>query len=73
LRRSSQSLCCFRPAGDRFGGALQLADHCAELDFQKLQDFPGRIALRRSNGLGDGLGRLRRDRGRELLRQTLLK
>ena len=32
-------------AGDRIGGALELADHRAEFEFQQFKDCPGRIAL----------------------------
>jgi len=31
---------CLGAAGNRIGGALQLADHAAEFEFQKFKDFP---------------------------------
>ena len=36
----------FGAAGHRMGCALELADHAAKLEFEKFEDFPGRIGLR---------------------------
>ena len=51
-----------RAAGARIGGALELADHRAQLEFQQFQDFPGRIGISGREGLG--IGRRRSLRGR---------
>ncbi|MHC2663570.1 hypothetical protein ACVINX_004355 [Bradyrhizobium diazoefficiens] len=65
----------FGAAGHRIGGALELANHRAQLEFQQFQDFPGRIALSGRAGLGMGRRRrsLRGGRGRSHVRQTLPK
>jgi len=64
----------FGTAGDRIGGAFELPDHGAELEFQQFQDFPGRITFSGRGGLG--IGRRLQSRGgrrRSHVRQTLPK
>jgi hypothetical protein len=65
----------FGAARHRIGGALELADHRAQLEFQQFQDFPGRITF--GGRCGRGMGRRRRSlrggRGRSHVRQTLPK
>ena len=62
-------------AGDRIGGALELADHRAELEVQQFKDGPGRIVGRIVSGRGLGGGRRLRNlgfgRGRSRFRQSL--
>ncbi|MGY3464366.1 hypothetical protein ACVW0I_001237 [Bradyrhizobium sp. LM6.11] len=61
-------------AGHRIGGALELANHRSQLEFQQFQDFLGGIALNGRSGLGiDRLRSLRGCRRRSHVRQTLPK
>jgi len=62
-------------AGHRIGGALELANHGAQLEFQQFQDFLGRIAFdgRGRLGMGRRLCSLRGRRSCSHVRQTLPK
>ncbi|MGY3424778.1 hypothetical protein ACVWZW_005253 [Bradyrhizobium sp. F1.13.4] len=62
-------------AGHRIGGALELANHGAQLEFQQFQNFLGRIAFdgRRGLGMGHRLRSLRGSRSCSHVRQTLPK
>jgi hypothetical protein len=62
-------------AGHRIGGALELANHGAQLEFQQFQDFLGRIAFdgRGRLGMGRRLRGLRGSRSCSHVRQTLPK
>ena len=62
-------------AGDRIGGALELADHGAQFEFEQFEDFPGGIAVRVAAAAAATAGAAgwRRDGRRSRFRQTLSK
>ena len=76
LADGGESRCgSFGAAGDRVGRALELADHRAQLEFQKFKDFLCRIALVGSGNVArrSRLGRLRLDGSRSRFGQPLSK